>query len=184
MKSLVSAFVALSIAASPVAAAETIFSSKVGQWNIFGNRADKENNKNAVCIAETTWKDGSTFQLTKDMSDGELYVWFQNLQWNIGDTPKKTYTMKMTVYGSGGKVASGNFKYILLNKNTIVIPGLQGGDFAEMFMTMNKLMFYMPGTIQNAELPLWDSSNAARELVRCIDAHKAAPAKDNKGLPI
>lgn len=178
-KFVVTAVVALSIASSSVYAADTFFSTRIGQWTVFGNQKDGE--KNPVCLAETTWKDGSKFQLIKDLADGELYIWFQNLQWNIGDEPKNLYRMKMTAYGRN--VVSGDFQFLLVNKNTIVIPGLEKGDFAEVFMTASKLMFYMPGTISNAELPLNDSMKAAVALGKCIEDFKVAPLKQ-KGTAI
>lgn len=179
-KFVVAAVTALSLVASHATAAETFFSTKVGQWTVFGNHKDGQ--KNPVCLAETTWKDGSKFQLIKDLTDGELYVWFQNLQWNIGDEVGKTYRMKMTAYSRNDAV-SGDFEFLLVNKNTIVIPALQKGDFAEVFMVANKMMFYMPGTISNAELPLWDSKNAAATIARCIESYKPASMKP-KGTPI
>ncbi len=78
---------AMLFTSSAFAANETFFREDVrpGPYYVYGVTNDAEKNTNPACYTEVTWRDGSKFQLIRDLADGELYIFFQNMTWNIND---------------------------------------------------------------------------------------------------
>lgn len=135
-----------------------------GDWHIGGYPGDP--NLAPACYAEYSWQDGSTFQLIKDLNTGELYIWFQNMSWNIADAPGE-YSLRMNIE-SRRQVNSGSYYYQLYNKNTITINFLNVDDFIPSFMDAYRINMIMPGDIPNAEVPLQGSAQATAMLAECI----------------
>lgn len=67
---LATAFAVIATAAS---ATPTNFydGGSVGNWTVFGNPG--EGQQAPACVSETTWDDGSKFQLIKDVADGDTF---------------------------------------------------------------------------------------------------------------
>lgn len=156
---------------SPVFADDSgyeFYSNQHQYWYIGGHTGDTE--QNPACYTEYSFQDGSTFQLVKDLRDGELYIYFRNMQWNIVDTPGE-YTLRMNLTTSNGNIdsASGDYYYQLLNKNTITINWLNINEFVPGFMNSSELNFVMPGDIENAYIPLDGSSRAIEIFAECIE---------------
>ena len=149
---------------------------QLGAWSVFGNSGSET--QNPACVAEVTWQDGSKFQLIKDLKDGELYIWFQNNDWNIIDPPGN-YQFRMNIVNRANQLAGGDMTYQLVNKNTISVRNIDVDSFLGPFMNMTEIRFIMPGDIGNAFIPLNGSSAAVEKLVQCIDAFKTAPINQN-----
>lgn len=162
----------LAVLSTPSVAATTgyeFYNNTTGYWHVGGYSGD-EGGLNPACYAEYQFQDGSIFQLIKDLETGELYIWSQNMEWNISDQPGQ-YTMRLNLVGANGDIspASGNYTYELINKNTIVISGLNIEEFTPEFMTTMELRFMMPGDIPNAYIPLQGSYDATALIAECID---------------
>lgn len=136
-----------------------------GYWTINGQTGSAD--ANPACYIEYAWQDGSVFQLIKDLEDGELYIYFENITWNIVDEPGY-YTMRMNIYYPDGKINAGNYDYYLIDKNSISIPQLDVKDFIPSFMQGSELRMIMPGDIENSELFLQGSSDAINIMSDCI----------------
>lgn len=164
----------LSVAFTSHALADNFYTSpQVGVWSVFGSTGS--DTQNPACVAETTWEDGSKMQLIKDLVSGELYIWFQDYAWNIGDEVNKRYPVRLNFYAADGSVIGGDFDYGLINKNTIAIRYLDVETFIPAFMKMKELRLLMPGDIGNAVIPLEGSSGAIQKLAECIQESKKLP---------
>ncbi len=182
-KLLLSTVLAISLFTSQALADANIFyqGGQTGAWTVFGNGGSQS--QNPACVAETTWQDGSTMQLIKDLTSGELYLWFQNYEWNIGDPPGD-YPFRMNMYNRANQVIGGDMTYTLVNKNTITIRGIDVNSFIPAFMEMGEMRIIMPGDIQPAYIPLQGSSAAVERLLACIDeAEKVLPRVDEPKQP-
>jgi hypothetical protein len=139
-----------------------------GSYYVYGVVYNSETNNNPACYAEVSWKDGSRFQLTRDLADGELFIFIRNNAWNIGDKPGK-YNLRANFTKNGTAAGGLNLEYNLVNKNTIVVRNLNKDNFIPLFTNNNHMTFVMPGSIQNAELNLYGTKNVISEISRCID---------------
>ena len=163
---------AMLFSSSAFAANETFFREDVrpGPYYVYGVTFDPEKNSNPACYAEVTWRDGSKFQLIRDLADGELYIFMQNMTWNISD-PAGVYRLRAN-FSRGSQISGINFEYNLVNKNTIVIRNIDKDRFLPLFTGNQKMTFVMPGSIQNAELDLTGSSRTLGEVSRCVDVSR------------
>lgn len=184
------AIASLALFTSTAFAGEPFFKVDVrpGPYYVHGVKADTETNSNPACYAEVTWRDGSKFQLIRDLADGELYIFFQNMTWNISDAPG-VYRLRANFHRNGS-VNGLNFEYNLVNKNTIVIRNIKKDMFLPLFTGNQKMLFVMPGTIQNAELDLTGSTRTLNEISNCVDAARGVdlypegqPNRNNSDRP-
>lgn len=173
MKKYVSFIAAMLMTSSALAASQTFYNVDVrpGPYYVYGVTADSEKNDNPACYAEVNWRDGSRFQLIRDLADGELYIFFRNATWNISD-PVGNYRMRINFHNRNGQVSGLNFEYRLINKNTIVIRNIIKEQFLPLFASNSKAILVMPGSIQNAEFDLTGSSNTLGEISKCVDASR------------
>lgn len=177
MKSVLLAAV-MSLTAIP-AYSDDFYSSKVGNWLIFGDHGDSE--LNPACVVSYEWQDGSEFQLIYDLPNRELFIYFENFDWDIID-PEGYYKLNMVIVGSGNNLQSGELDYYLMDKNSINIPDISPVPFLEAFAGLNELRFIMPGDIPNAYLGLRGSRAATERLMDCIDVGRRSGLDDNKPL--
>jgi hypothetical protein len=172
MRKFVSAtLAAMLFSSSAFAASQQFFNEDVrpGPFYVYGVTADPEKeNDNPACYAEVRWRDGSKFQLIRDLADSELYIFMQNMTWNISDPPGN-YRMRINFHNRNGQISGLNFEYRLINKNTIVIRNIIKEQFIPLFTSNSKAIFVMPGSIQNAELDLTGSSKTLSEVSRCVE---------------
>ena len=169
---------ALTMMVTPAMA--NFYNDEIGYWSIFGFEGTPTDNK--ACVLEMVWQDGSRFQLIKDLVDGELYIFLKNNDWNISN-PEGVYEFEMVIINENNTEAvSGVMEYILLNKNTIVVRGLDADGFVPPFTSLDELRFIMPGNIQNAYVDLENSNAAIQSMSKCID--KASRKKSLGGSDI
>lgn len=159
-----------------IAQSQNFYYKEMNHWIVEGVPNTKENN--ASCYTETRWSDGSRFQLIKNLVTGELYIWVQSMSWNMSDDPGSTFVARVNTHGRNG-VIGGDLTYMVINKNTIVIPQIQADGFIQPFMSQNEMHIIMPGTVQNFALSLKGSTTAIQSMSDCIDASKRA----NLGKP-
>jgi len=165
---------AMLFTSSALAAGQEFYNVDVrpGPYFVKGVTADTDGgNGNPACYAEVTWRDGSRFQLIRDLADGELYIFFRNNTWNISDAPG-VYQMRAN-FQRNGNVSGLNFQYNLVNKNTIVIRNIIKEQFLPLFSGNQRMVFVMPGSIQNAEVDLTGSARALSEVSNCVDAARS-----------
>lgn len=176
---------AMLFSSSAFAANQTFFREDVrpGPFYVYGVTADPEKeNDNPACYAEIGWRDGSKFQLIRDLADGELYIFMQNMTWNISD-PVGNYRMRINFHNRSGQITGLNFEYRLINKNTIVIRNIIKEQFLPLFSGNSRAVFVMPGSIQNAELDLTGSSKTLSEISRCVDAARGVDLYPDRAPP-
>jgi hypothetical protein len=175
MKKLVSGtLAAMLFTSSAFAASQQFFNVDVqpGPYYVFGVTANAEKNDNPACYAEINWRDGSRFQLIRDLADGELYIFLRNSAWNISDPPGN-YSMRINFLSRSGQTTGLNFEYRLINKNTIVIRNIIKEKFLPLFANNTRAIMVMPGSIQNAEIDLTGSSRTLTEISNCVDAARS-----------
>lgn len=177
-KFLLATMLSCSLLLTPALAADDIFydGGVSGSWAVFGNAGSSK--QNPACVAEVSWEDGSKLQLIKDLATGEIYIWFQNMEWNIADAPGN-YPFRMNIVDNQNNLIGGDMTYELVNKNTISVRGIDADSFIPPFMTMAEIRFVMPGDIQNAYIPLNGSGGAVEKMLACMDVFKTkqpAPA--------
>lgn len=169
-KTLLASVAALGIMATSALATEYFFDKSVGYWTVIGHPGDAENNLNPACITQARWDDGSNFQLIQDLADGELLIEFTNNDWNVEGpyNDGNLLDLTMNMYGRRG-VESYNVKFILVDKNTIQIRGIDYKTFLPDFMNYNKMVMIMPGDMQNSEMRLENSTAAIGLMTKCLD---------------
>ena len=175
MKKLI---MSLLISVSLITPAYAFYNSQSGPWSIYGAEKDMDGASINRCTMEYEWQDGSKFQLIKDMEDGELYIWFRNFSWNISDEPNTIAQVGLGFYGSRGTVKYKTANFVLINKNTIVIPSINAENFIPDFMGLSKLIFRMPGTIDDAQLELRGTSVGINKMIECMDVSAKKGSKD------
>ena len=169
MKKYAATILAGMLLSTPVLAeSQTFYSVDVrpGQYFVYGVTSNGQSNDNPACYAQITWRDGSRIQLIRDLADGELYIFFRNMTWNISDAPGE-YRLRLNFHRSNG-VNGADFVYNLVNKNTITIRHIKKEVFLPLFSGYNKMIIAMPGSIQNAEVDLTGSTNALAEISKCV----------------
>ena len=169
-------FVAVLVSLFTVSNAHAFYDKNIpGGWRVLGDPGSET--QNPGCALILTYDDGSEIQLIRDLKDGELFIWFKNNEWNIADEIEKQYPMRINFYNSRGDVIGGNFQYQLVNKNTIVIRGLNIDDFIPPFMEMGTMKFIMEGNIENAIIPLEGTREGIKYLADCIKMYYDNPPK-------
>jgi hypothetical protein len=164
------------------ALAQTFYDQYSGGWNIFG--VTGSNGKNPACVMSYKFQDGSDFQLVKDLADGELYIWLQNMEWDIADEVNKPYPLRINFYNKNGEVVGGDFEYYLQTKNTIAIRALDVNTFIPVFMEMATMRLIPTGTIQNAQIPLEGTRDGVNKLAACIEYYeKNKPSSEKNEVP-
>lgn len=136
-----------------------------GNWQVVGDSGDST--LNPVCKLIMTWQDGSSFELIKDLADGELYILMVNNSWSINDPPNTRANARLN-FQSGNTISGGPATFELLNKNTIRFRGLFADRFLPDFVSSNKLIIIMPGTVPNAEVNLEGTRNGVDVLSNCV----------------
>ena len=147
------------------------YEDSVGYWSIWGHPGDASQNLNKACITSAFWDDGSQFMLIQDLADGEMLIELTNNEWNIlGPYGEEAGQLELTLnMYKGSKVLSQPAYFVLVDKNTIQIRGIDYKKFLPGFMGKDKIVFIMPGEILNAEVPLENSSKAIQSMTKCIE---------------
>jgi opacity protein-like surface antigen len=176
MRKFVSATLAAMLFSSSAFAAGTEFYNvdvRPGPYYVKGVTADTNGGSgNPACYAEVNYRDGSRFQLIRDLADGELYIYLRNTSWNISDAPG-VYQLRANFSRNGQFVSGLNFSYNQVNKDTIVIRNIKRETFLPLFTANAVMTFVMPGNIQNASVDLTGSSRSLEEISKCIDAARS-----------
>lgn len=138
-------------------------------WVVLGLSYPKRE-RNDVCFAYKEWKDGSQMEITKDLKDGELYIWHQTMSWNRINDEKKTYPIRMNFYDQKGAVIeSGTADYKLINKNTIRVPAISEKKFLKALVNSNKILFVPEGNVGNIQVYFdGKSPEIAAALADCV----------------
>lgn len=166
-------------------------------YRFYWNRLSEDNNftvagatykdgSNPDCSARTVWPDGSDFFVFKDLKDQELYLRLKNVNWELSDKPGTTGTLRIN-FRAGGRVAGGDYTFIVMNKNTIAVPDIANqGQFMQNFASFAYMQFVMPGNIPNAEIPLRKPKETMAALAECARKFKADPEllKPKKSPPV
>lgn len=143
-------------------------------WELFGS-IKKDTGEKPTCYAIAKWDDGSQFMLTKDLSNGEFFIWFNNLQWNmLADDFGKHLFMRLNMRDGRGRITYGaDFGFEIENKNTIYIPNIWIREFLTGFVVSKFMYFVLPGQIDNARVLIEDPPKVLQELAGCSRAWTA-----------
>ena len=137
-------------------------------WMVNGVTYPENPDKNPTCFADRVYNDGSRFQLSKDLANNELYIWFKNNTWEIKGPfgPKTSYPVRINIFDSRNQIiGGGDMKFSVLAKNIITLRRMSEKAFLEVFFRGDKLVFVMPGTVPNATVTL---NGAAKRMVRAL----------------
>lgn len=171
-KALLTTTACIMLATSSLAeGVQHFYSDSVGYWSIWGHPGDPSENLNKACVTSAVWDDGSQFMLIQDLVDGEMLLELTNNEWNItGPYGEEAGQLELTVnMYKGSKVLSQTAYFVLVDKNTIQIRGIEYKKFLPGFMGKDRLVFVMPGDILNAEIALQNSSKAIQSMTKCIE---------------
>lgn len=175
-KTLIAAGLSLAMMVTPALA---FYNNSSGDWSVFGHSGS--DTLNPACVMKSTWQDGSKMLVIQDLADGELYIHFENMGWNIDGPYNTSHAMKINFY-SGSSVLSLNGTMELLTKNSIHIRGIKHNVFVEPFAEFDKMVFIMPGTVPNANIGLRGTRDAVNFLNQCMrDATKINLTYPKKG---
>lgn len=178
-KLMITTALAVSMAVTPALA--EFYKKDIGQWEVFG--VEKEGNKNKACVVSFLSRDGSAFQLIKDLDDGELYIWIRNHAWDIQQESDEYDGMVVIIEGDDNYVKSWPATYLLINKNTVAIRNINNAlDFIVDFSKHKLLKIIMPDNISNIYLDLADSGKAMEALYECVKSDPAKNKKDNSSI--
>lgn len=136
-----------------------------GNWQVVGDNGTET--LHPACKLVMVWQDGSSFELIKDLADGELYILMVNNSWSINDPPNTRANARLNFHSSN-MISGGSATFELLNKNTIRFRGLMADRFLPDFVSAQKLIIVMPGTISNAEVSLEGTRNGIDVLSNCV----------------
>ena len=152
-----------------------------GNWRVIGDSGDSK--LNPVCKLIYIWQDGSSFELIKDLADGELYILLVNNNWNISDPPNSQSVSRFNFHNNGS-ITGGSVIFELLNKNTIRFRAITAEKFLPDFVSAQKMAIIMPGTIPNAEINLTGTRNGIDVLSNCVRTYvpKNNPTKPGINL--
>lgn len=189
MRKFVSASLAAMLFTSSAFAAGREFYNvdvRPGPYYVLGVTADVDGGSaNPACYAEINYRDGSRFQLIRDLADGELYIFLRNTSWNISDAPGN-YQLRANFVRNSQVVSGLNFQYRLVNKDTIVIRNIKKETFLPLFTANESINIIMPGSIQNGTIDLTGSSRALEEISKCINAARGVDLfpETNQSAPV
>lgn len=166
-------------------ASSFFFEKSVGPWVVLGHPGDKKEELNPACIAKTRWEDASELLIIQDLTNGELHLEFKNNEWDISDEFGKQYELTLNVYAkNNSSVKSWQVYFILVNKNSINIRGLDQKSFLNAFMNFATMKFIMPGNIPNAVVDLKNTTKVIDLMTDCLKvAEKGIPTESNSLNP-
>lgn len=167
-KTIGAVFASAMLFTSAAFAQMTFYETKIRDWIVFGKPQQEQ--LNPSCNGQRNYQDGSFFSLIKDLADGELYILFHNVSWNITDNPGN-YQMRINFY-KGNSVSGLTATYELLNKNTFRIRSIDPSKFLPLFMDFSRMVFIMPGSIPNAEVRLDGSTGVVAAMSDCVGQYK------------
>ena len=174
MKKTLSVVAAVALAFTTSVFAGELFYDKPANdkqvWGVFGDKGS--DSLNPACVAELGFNDGSYVQIIKDLANGEVYIWLKNNAWEIQDEVNQYYDLELNFTFTDGSVVNVPMQYLLLNKNTIILPQLNDENFLGALATAKEFKLIMPGTIQNAYIGLDGSTDALTLIGACMDAAK------------
>lgn len=150
-----------------------------GNWQVVGNNGNET--LHPVCKLVMIWQDGSSFELIKDLADDELYILMVNNSWSINDSPNTRANARLN-FQSGNTISGGSATFELLNKNTIRFRGLLADRFLPDFVSAQKLIIVMPGSVPNAEVNLTGTSNGIDVLSNCIRTYVPSNRATKPGI--
>lgn len=137
---------------------------------IFGDVGDAE--VSPACGLRSTYNDGSTFSLYKDLISGEVFIVVVNMGWDVRDVAAgDQYRATFNFYTGAGALYDNFTGYLTFSsKNSIIIPGIGGSDaFLGAIYGAASLTIVMPGNVSNAQIHLRGSAEGMNFLSECID---------------
>lgn len=145
--------------------ADNFYSSSSGQWAVFGHTGSED--LNPACVMRTSWNDGSRMYIIQDLADGELYIYFENMKWNITGPYNKEHEMEIKFF-SGQSVKALKASFNLTTNNNIHIRGIKHDMFLDPFVIADRMEFIMPGNIPDATIGLIGTRDAVEYLKGCV----------------
>lgn len=151
MKKFIFAVIAALTIASPALADEVFFPKQTifRGWSIIGlTRSDFSNDKYCSARLDYSENDGSAAEITKNIDTGELYIWVRNTDWNITGAPVKSEAI-LTAFKSGKSIKSGTMEIDIKNKNSVIVPRLEGKELTDVLWDGDAIRIVMPNNISN-----------------------------------
>jgi hypothetical protein len=174
-------FIIALLFSSTVASAQTFYERSSKFWTVYGDQDAL--NGNPGCWMQYNWQDGSSVQIGYDMGTQTMNIYFKNMNWQIVDQVNQVYEgLRINFFSSDGSVVGGNFSYLLIDKNSLLIPEVNIKPFLDAFSNRKQMVFVMPGTIENAHIDLTGTRQAVQYFTDCLSR---VPASDrsNKNQP-
>lgn len=178
MKKVMVAFLALVMfATSAVANPDRFWGPRVipteqgaGTWSVYGTMPNR--NLNGQCFAQTTWTDGTTLNVIKDLHDDELYVQIYNPDWYLPEPGHAN--LDFNVAGRNERLPV-TFVVIGNGNNTIHIRHLDRTNFMQLVYDARMLGIDME---PNGNPNLYMTMMGSRDMIAAlVDCYKFAKSK-------
>lgn len=148
-------------------------------WDVFGD-GDKERGQ-VTCYADTRSRDGSVVQIHRSLSDGEVWMFVKNTDWEIPAEAGISGTAHVNYYNANGRlIDGGDFEYLVKDKNTILILQIKGKKLADNLWNTKRMAFVMPGNLSNFAVGFEKPREVLRGISECV-AQNETKYKGYKG---
>jgi hypothetical protein len=168
MKKLLSALLFSIAVITPAAALNIHFQelTKDQNWLVFGS-TENEIRPKSFCLAGKTYEDGSSFELVKDMTTLELYIYVRNVQWNL--TPGDSKAMLVFMQEDGSSV-NHPYNINILSPTDVTIEAIPDAVFVPLFVSSTDLIIVPETGDKSASISLTSGAEAATLMKTCINS--------------
>jgi hypothetical protein len=127
-----------------------------------------KSDSNSECYAHLDIKDGSSFELVRDLVDSELYLRIRNMSWNLQRGVDDKLNLRLNIQRGKSVIDGAGFGWSILNKNTIVIPRIHATSFIDALWKGDIISVIMPDDTQNTAMYLDKSRDLIRAMAECV----------------
>lgn len=142
----------------------TVFQQKVGSFIVSGHLRNGQ--YNAACMAVKEYETG-IFALFSDVHDGELYINWSDLNWNILDKPGTHVDSQLIMEGKNKDTKVLKMILEVVGNDKIRIRGIKP-EFIFPFSEFSTMKLAVKGEVK-ATLSLTDSSASINSLAKCFN---------------
>jgi hypothetical protein len=167
---LTAAFIAstsIFVPSSPVHSQELYFQESTEYFYIYGDFYNSEG-ANPACIIYGSYDDGSFIQVIFDLVEENLSIHVTNTAWNINGALNSYNTLEIG-FMSDQNLSIGEYRYRLLEPNSIEIENVRLYSFMRAFGSNAILVFVMPENIENMYVMLYGSLEANHQFASCLN---------------
>jgi hypothetical protein len=127
-----------------------------------------KSDSNSECYAHLDIKDGSSYELVRDLVDSELYLRIRNMSWNLQRGADDKLNLRLNIQRGKSVIDGADFGWSILNKNTIVIPRIHATSFMDALWKGDIISVIMPGDTQSTAMYFEKPRDLIRAMAECV----------------